>query len=683
LTSQLLAAVPAKTFQPRRRKFSHRQASRRRRLRARVSIRYRKKETQTAWRAWFAQIIAVRDAIAGLTPIPTGIWLGGSVIFLLALAGRIVRFRRLLRSAQPAPREVVELVGLSSSVIGLRTAPTVMMTFRKISPLVWCGRQRLLVLPIGLWNELDDDGRSAVLLHELAHLKRRDHLICWVEMIISLLYWWHPLVWWVRRKLRDEADFACDAWVTALLPGSRRAYASALLTTRQFVSEFHNAAPAVGLGVSTPRAKRFARRLTMVMTERSGPRLSIMGIALAACLAAAGWLAAPIFACPPTEECTEQAAQTAQAAKNKAKLELEKAMTREKKAAARGGGVTTYEAYMADRDALPRANPDDLRGRIDRLEQRLDRLTEHLEKLLGSPRSEAPGGQHGIAAATMAPVRVQPRIAEAPGAGPTLRATVPVPGQPAPPAARAFAPGAVGFAGAAPGPDSDETEVRLYRLPEGKRDDFTKFMSRSDVPIFVSPAEDGINVHATPRQHEVIRGFINLIHPEGAAGGGAWRSTFEGFGPEGQHLTAIARTYEQAAREAVKRGDLAAAEAVLQNGHMQREVLARQMVQMRNQAEQMRKQAVELQRRSEELHGKAEKLSEGPDQYQIRAEADAIAAQAEALEEAAAAHDEQAESVDEAIESIQDEVEELVEEAREAAAEAEEAAADEDEEEDD
>jgi prefoldin subunit 5 len=175
----------------------------------------------------------------------------------------------------------------------------------------------VLVLPVELWDELDVVGRRAVIHHELAHLKRRDHWVCWAELIAMAIYWWNPLVWWVRRRIREEADLCCDAWVTTLFPHGRRAYAQALLNTRRFISDSSSARPDVGLGAISSGARHFARRLTMVMTHRPTPSRTLPGIFLAATIAAAGFLAAPLVACPPEDE-KEQAAKEV-AAKEKAR----------------------------------------------------------------------------------------------------------------------------------------------------------------------------------------------------------------------------------------------------------------------------------------------------------------------------------------------------------------------------
>jgi beta-lactamase regulating signal transducer with metallopeptidase domain len=78
-----------------------------------------------------------------------------------------------------------------------------------------------LLWPAELDQRLDLAGMRAVLLHELAHLKRRDQLTAWLEIAAACLWWWHPVVWWARHELREYAEFACDAWVVAQLPGER------------------------------------------------------------------------------------------------------------------------------------------------------------------------------------------------------------------------------------------------------------------------------------------------------------------------------------------------------------------------------------------------------------------------------------------------------------------------------
>src|SRR6202022_2157966 len=98
-----------------------------------------------------------------------------------------------------------------------------------------------------LWDRLTSEQQTTLLTHELAHLRRRDHWVRGLELVVTGLYWWHPIVWWARRELRQAEEECCDAWVVAALPRAAKAYAIALMETLDFLSE---ARPALPLGAS-------------------------------------------------------------------------------------------------------------------------------------------------------------------------------------------------------------------------------------------------------------------------------------------------------------------------------------------------------------------------------------------------------------------------------------------------
>jgi len=326
-----------------------------------------------------------RDAIASIPPLPMPLWLGGIGVVVLIKLARCARFRGLLRSAELPDSETARLVSRVSREVGLRRAPETRIFERAISPLVWCGVRPVLVLPRGLWSELDRGARRAVLMHELAHLKRRDHIVMWAAQCVGVLYWWHPIAWWVRRRIDEEADLACDAWVTELQPVSRRAYAETLLMARSFVST-PGAAAAPGLAMASSRTKRFARRLKMVMTENRSPRLSLLGVAMAAGLAIAGAVVTPALACPEKD-------------KEKASLAVEPEVALvsseivdlpEVAVLAETVGGSTFESFMAGQP-----EDDDLRellNRLARLEAELAAIRAYVGDVeaSGTTRSRSP-----------------------------------------------------------------------------------------------------------------------------------------------------------------------------------------------------------------------------------------------------------------------------------------------------
>ncbi len=389
------------------------------------------------------------------------------------------------------------------------------MVARRVSPMIWCGVRTRLILPAELWDELDESGRRAVIHHELAHLRRRDHWLCWLELLACVLYWWHPVVWWVRKRLRDEADLCCDAWVTALMPGNRRAYAQALLSTQRFLGGSRGrlsrpvAPPATGLGVMSGGAKRFARRLTMVMTQRARPHRTLTGMALAAILAAAGLTSASL-ACPPDKEKEEQERQAklravelrtqagqARQAGQQARREAELAARADRApvavraakppkppkapkppVAARAPraavvlppGADAEEASTFERHLRARSQPGtprpagdggDLEQRLDSLERRLDGMEQRMDRLLDrlERRGEAPGSDTPMAVVV--------------GEG--------------------------------------ETVARTYRLPEDLSERICDLMAREDVPVLVTPGDGEIVVHGDEHQHRAFRNLVGLL----------------------------------------------------------------------------------------------------------------------------------------------------------------------------
>jgi beta-lactamase regulating signal transducer with metallopeptidase domain len=260
------------------------------------------------------------------------LWLGGSAACLVLITTRTWRFARLLRHAEPVPLDVRLRAEAISSRFGLRGCPAVLFVPGAVCPMLWAafGPARLL-LPRGLWGRLDDDQRDTLIAHELAHLRRRDHWVRLIEVVATVLYWWHPVLWWARRQLRDAEEQCCDAWVvwSAPTPAGVRHYMSAILEAVEFVSEPFAAGPFVSepnrSGRRAPAAvpalasgmgefRRLERRLWMIRSSETPRRLGRPGLAGILLAAGAALPLAPTLAqveAPTTD--TRQVVVTASA----------------------------------------------------------------------------------------------------------------------------------------------------------------------------------------------------------------------------------------------------------------------------------------------------------------------------------------------------------------------------------
>jgi beta-lactamase regulating signal transducer with metallopeptidase domain len=198
-------------------------------------------------------------------PVALAVWLGGSLVWWGVAGLRLARFRRLLRETRAAAPVVQEQAGRLANLLGLRRCPPVVFVPVPLSPMLWAlGFSPRLLLPERLWQQLGAQEQDALLLHELAHLRRGDHWVRRLEFVVLGLYWWHPVVWWARRQMQEAEEECCDACVVAALPDAASAYASALVETVTFLSHTRAAAPAGASGAG--QVPLLKRRLTMILT---------------------------------------------------------------------------------------------------------------------------------------------------------------------------------------------------------------------------------------------------------------------------------------------------------------------------------------------------------------------------------------------------------------------------------
>ena len=204
---------------------------------------------------------------------------GGLVCWSLA-AVRIIGLKCLLRDVQPAPADLQARVSAVARQLQLRRVPTTWLVPGRIPPMLWTlGGQARLLVPCELWPDLSGSQQTALIAHELAHLRRKDHWIRWLDLAVAGLYWWHPVVWWARRGLREAEEQCCDAWAVWATPRGSRSYAAALLAALEFVSGAPTTGVAAAAAVISGRGhvSYLKRRMRMIVQARTPKALSWAG----------------------------------------------------------------------------------------------------------------------------------------------------------------------------------------------------------------------------------------------------------------------------------------------------------------------------------------------------------------------------------------------------------------------
>jgi len=178
---------------------------------------------------------------------------------IVRLLGQRLRLSRLLKRGVPAEGGLAWLVADLAGEIGLRHAPAA-VSVDGDCPLFVCGLWRSrLVLPSRLMASLGPVERRQVILHELAHVKRHDLAWGWPVEIARIVYFFHPLVYWVAYQLRLERELACDQLAMARSGHTAADYAQTLVQVVSHASEpasLQVAAISAGLTGSQPPPKQ-------------------------------------------------------------------------------------------------------------------------------------------------------------------------------------------------------------------------------------------------------------------------------------------------------------------------------------------------------------------------------------------------------------------------------------------
>src|SRR5262249_39356231 len=136
---------------------------------------------------------------------------------------------RLRRSASPMTQpDLLEVVRRQAQTIGLRLVPIVAWCQRVSTPIVVGIVTPMILLPASRAGGLPADQLSALLTHELAHIRRFDLVVNLVQRVIETLLFFHPAVWYLSRQISRERENCCDDCVLAA-GWQGTAYADALL----------------------------------------------------------------------------------------------------------------------------------------------------------------------------------------------------------------------------------------------------------------------------------------------------------------------------------------------------------------------------------------------------------------------------------------------------------------------
>lgn len=172
-------------------------------------------------------------SLAPLVPWLTPFWITGVLLIYLRRVESCISVQKLRRRGVcNAPEHWQERLSQLSNQLrvwrpiqllesSLADVPTVLGHFRP-----------LILVPAGLFAGLPSWQIEAILLHELAHVRRHDYLLNMLQRLAEGLFFYHPAVWWISRVMRVERENCCDDLAVSVVGDSYK-YASALAALEQ------------------------------------------------------------------------------------------------------------------------------------------------------------------------------------------------------------------------------------------------------------------------------------------------------------------------------------------------------------------------------------------------------------------------------------------------------------------
>jgi hypothetical protein len=218
------------------------------------------------------------------------VWLCGVLALALTWVRKWQRLRRTVRNAEPMTL-LAEVPVLSSASL--------------LEPGVFGIVRPVLLLPQGITERLSAAQLGTIVAHEMNHVRRRDNLTAAIHMVVETLFWFHPVVWWIKSRLLEERERACDE---AVLQSGNKAdlYAESILNVCKFYVESPLAC------VSGVTGSDLKRRIVRIMEEQVVNKLDF-GRKLLLGLAATVALAVPItFGLVHVNQVSAQTANLAQ-----------------------------------------------------------------------------------------------------------------------------------------------------------------------------------------------------------------------------------------------------------------------------------------------------------------------------------------------------------------------------------
>lgn len=155
-------------------------------------------------------------------PQLVGFWLLGCAVMAIRLSGGWFLILGWSRQGMPPPGIWTTQIAALSKRMNLRRPVRLRVSDRVDSPLTLGFWRPVVLVPASLFTGMAPELLEALLLHELAHIRRHDYLANLLQVVSELILFYHPAVWWISRRIRIERELLADELAAKVLGEPRR-----------------------------------------------------------------------------------------------------------------------------------------------------------------------------------------------------------------------------------------------------------------------------------------------------------------------------------------------------------------------------------------------------------------------------------------------------------------------------
>jgi bla regulator protein blaR1 len=160
------------------------------------------------------------------------VWFIGMVGLIVYTTHLTFRLKRLIKASLVVnDNSTIKLLEECKLMMNIKGNIVLSESLEIRSPMVVGATNPQIVLPTGLIGDFSNEDLRFILLHELAHLKRKDLYINWVTAFLQIMHWFNPVIWYAFYQMRQDREVACDAYVLSVLKlDEYKNYGTAIIT---------------------------------------------------------------------------------------------------------------------------------------------------------------------------------------------------------------------------------------------------------------------------------------------------------------------------------------------------------------------------------------------------------------------------------------------------------------------